>query len=64
MAITGASVITALVLLYAGVRNAIISIGRNPMSRKSIVKALIQVILTSLLILIIGLFAVYLLLKL
>jgi len=64
MAITGASIITALVLLYAGVRNAIISIGRNPMSKKSIVKALIQVILTSLLILIIGLFAVYLLLRL
>lgn len=64
MAITGVSIITALVLLYAGVRNAIISIGRNPMSKRSIFRALTEVILTSALVLIIGLFAVYLLLKL
>lgn len=64
MAITAASIIIALVLLYAGVRSSVISIGRNPMSKKSIFKALVQVILTSILVLIIGLFAVYLLLKL
>lgn len=58
------SLITAIAVLYAGVRNSIISIGRNPMSKKSIFRALIEVILTSALILIIGLFAVYLLLKL
>lgn len=64
MAITAVSLITALVVLYIGVRSSVISIGRNPMSRKSILRALFQVILTSALILVIGLFAVYLLLRL
>jgi len=64
MAITAASIITAIVMLYAGVRNSLISIGRNPMSRKSVFRALLEVILTSILILTIGLSAVYLLLKL
>lgn len=62
--ITGVSLVIALVVLYAGIRNSVISVGRNPMSKKSIFKALVEVILTSFLILIIGLFAVYLLLKL
>lgn len=64
LAITVVSVIAAIVIVYSGVRNGVISIGRNPMSRKSIFRALAEVILTSILILIIGLFAVYLLLKL
>ena len=62
--ITIVSLIAAIAVLYAGIRNAVIAIGRNPMSKKSIFRALLQVILTSVLILIIGLFAVYLLLKL
>lgn len=64
MAITTISLITALIVLYSGVRSSVISIGRNPMSKKSIFRALLEIILTSVLILIIGLFAVYLLLKL
>jgi len=64
MAIVAICVIAAIIILYSGVRNSLISIGRNPMSKKSIFRALFGVILTSLLILIIGLFAVYLLLKL
>ncbi len=64
MAIVTLSIIIALVLLIAGVRNSIISIGRNPLSKKSILKGLLQVILTSVLVLIIGLFTVYLLLRL
>jgi hypothetical protein len=64
IAITGISLVSALVVLYAGVRNSIFSIGRNPLSKKSIIRALIEIILTSIIILIIGLFAVYLLLKL
>lgn len=64
MAVVTITIVIALVLLYAGVRNAIISIGRNPLSKKSIFRALLQVILTSVLVLIIGLFAVYLLLRL
>lgn len=58
------SLATAVAVLYAGVRNGVISIGRNPMSKKSIFRALLEVILTAALILIIGFFAVYLLLKL
>jgi len=58
------SLLAALAVLYAGIRNGVISIGRNPMAKKSLFRALLEVILTAALILIIGLFAVYLLLKL
>lgn len=64
LAIAIVSVLAAVVIVYSGVRNGVISIGRNPMSKKSIFRALLETILTSLLILIIGAFAVYLLLKL
>jgi hypothetical protein len=64
MGITAISLIAAIAVVYSGVRNGMISIGRNPMSKKSIFRALFEVILTSIVILIIGLFAVYLLLKL
>jgi hypothetical protein len=64
LGITVVSLIAAIAVLYSGVRNGLISIGRNPMSKKSIFRALLEIILTSVLILIIGLFAVYLLLKL
>lgn len=64
MGITAVSILAAIAILYSGVRNGVISIGRNPMSKKSIFRALLEIILTSILILIIGLFAVYLLLKL
>ena len=64
IAIAVVCIITAIAIIYSGVRSGVISIGRNPMSKKSIFRALIEVILTSVLILIIGLFAVYLLLKL
>jgi len=50
-------------LLYSGVRTAFTAIGRNPLSRQSIYKGLIQVILTSVIVFIIGLFGVYLLLR-
>lgn len=64
LAIAAISLIAAIIVMYSGVRNGVISIGRNPMSKKSIFRALFEIILTSLLILTIGLFAVYLLLKL
>lgn len=63
-AIAGLSIIVALVILYAGVRNGLIAIGRNPLSKKAVFRGLLEVVFTSLIILIIGLFAVYLLLKL
>ncbi|MDQ3094299.1 MAG: hypothetical protein M3Q70_03960 [bacterium] len=61
LAVTGA---IAGSLLYGGVKSAIISIGRNPLSKKSIIRGLIQIIITSIMILIIGIFGVYLLIKL
>lgn len=64
LGITAVSLITAIIVIYTGVRNSVISIGRNPMSKKSIFRALFEIILTSFLILTIGLFAVYLLLRL
>ncbi len=51
-------------LLYSGIRSSVISIGRNPLSRKSVTKSMMQIILTALIIFLIGLFAVYLLLRL
>ncbi len=51
-------------LMYGGVKSGIISIGRNPLSKKSIVRGVLQVILTGLIIFISGIFGVYLLLRL
>jgi hypothetical protein len=51
-------------LLYSGVKSSVISVGRNPLSKKSISKSLFQIILTSIIIFLIGLFGVYLLLRL
>lgn len=62
--ITAVSLITAIVVLYSGVRNSLISIGRNPMSKRTILRALLEIILTSIAVLMVGLFAVYLLLRL
>jgi hypothetical protein len=58
------SVIAAIAILSSGIRSSIISIGRNPLSRKSIFRSLAQVVLTAVIILTIGMFTVYLLLKL
>lgn len=64
MAIFLICTIVAGVLMYGGVRSGIISIGRNPLSKKSIIRGMLQVVLFGLIIFILGLFGVYLLLKL
>ncbi len=51
-------------LLYGGVRSSITAIGRNPLSKRSIIFGLAQVTFISLTIFTGGVFAVYLLLKL
>lgn len=51
-------------LLFSGVKSAIISIGRNPLSKKSIIKGMIQVVITGIIIFLTGIFGVYLLIKL
>lgn len=50
-------------VLYSGIRSSIIAIGRNPLSKKSILRGLLQVIFTSLIVFIIAVIGVYLLLK-
>jgi hypothetical protein len=55
--------IVATILIISGVRNGLISIGRNPLSKKSIVRGMIQVIITALTIFVLGIFGVYLLLR-
>lgn len=63
-AIAVISTLIALVALYSGIRSAIVAIGRNPLSKKSIFRGLLEVILTSILVLLIGAFAVYLVIRL
>ncbi|MGH7196053.1 MAG: hypothetical protein ACREGA_04735 [Candidatus Saccharimonadales bacterium] len=57
------SVLIAGSLLYAGVKSSIIAVGRNPLSKKSIFKSLLQITLSGLSVLIIGLLGVYLLIR-
>jgi hypothetical protein len=58
------TVIIAGSMLYAGVKTSITAIGRNPLSKRDIRKSLLQVTISSIMVFIIGLFTVYLLLKL
>ena len=52
------------ILLNGGIRTAMQAVGRNPLARKSIMRNMVQVIVTSIIIFIGCLIAVYLLLKL
>jgi hypothetical protein len=51
-------------MIYSGVRSGMIAIGRNPLSKKSIIRSLIQTVFAGLIIFLGGVFGVYLLLKL
>lgn len=50
-------------MMYSAVRNSLTAIGRNPLSKKAITKAFIQVVLSALIIFTSSIFGVYLLLK-
>lgn len=52
------------VVLFSGIRSSITALGRNPLSRKTIIRGMVQIIITSVIIFLCGLFGVYLLLKL
>lgn len=54
------AMISVTVLLYAAVRNSIISIGRNPLSRGSVYKGLFQVLIIAVVVLGVGTGAMYL----
>jgi hypothetical protein len=56
--------LTAAAVLYSGIRGGIMAIGRNPLAKHSILGAIMQSIAAGLGVFILGLFAVYLLLKL
>jgi hypothetical protein len=51
-------------LIYSGIRSSMIAIGRNPLSKKSILRGLMQVIIVAMIIFVTGVFGVYLLVKL
>lgn len=51
-------------LIYGGVKSSLVSIGRNPLSKKTITRSLTQVVIVGLLVFLSGVFGVYLLLKL
>ncbi len=59
-----AAAVIAVILLVVGVRTGMTAIGRNPLSRHSILFGLFQVIGMAVMIFIVGLFGVYLLLRL
>lgn len=64
LAVFVASAVIASSILWVGVRSGMISIGRNPLSRHSIIQGLLQVIVVAVMVFAIGVFAVYLLLRL
>lgn len=64
LAILLATVIMAAGILWVGVRSGMVAIGRNPLSRTSVLRGLGQVLAVAVLIFVIGIFGVYLLLKL
>ncbi len=57
------TVIVSGVMMYTGLRGSMLAIGRNPMAKSHILKAMIQAILTSVVVLVVGIAGVYLLLK-
>jgi hypothetical protein len=64
MAILIITAVVTSIMLYSGVKSGMIAVGRNPLSKKSIIKSLIQTVIAGLIIFILGILAVYLLLKL
>lgn len=57
------SSIAAITILWSGIRSSLVSLGRNPLSRHTIMGGMYKVIFTGLSVFVIGLAAVYLLLK-
>jgi len=64
MVVLMAATIVTIGVLYSGIRGGLISIGRNPLAKKSIFGGIARVVLSGLIIFIIGIFGVYLILRL
>ncbi|HVO86272.1 MAG TPA: hypothetical protein VMT23_00875 [Candidatus Binatia bacterium] len=58
-----AAVILSMTLLWAAVRGGMIALGRNPLNRPSILNSMFKVVTAAVLVFLIGLFGVYLLLR-
>lgn len=58
-----AAITIAVALLTAGVRGAMIALGRNPLNKGSIMNSMFKVVIAAALIFVIGLFGVYLILR-
>jgi hypothetical protein len=63
LAVMFATLAVAGFILFAGVRSGMTSIGRNPLAKKSILRTLITVTLMALVVVLVGVIAVYLLLR-
>ncbi len=64
MAVLGVTATITSIVMYSGIRSGMIAVGRNPLSKKSIMRSLFQTVIAGLIIFLAGVFAVYLLLKL
>ncbi|MBA3757470.1 hypothetical protein H0X09_01230 [Candidatus Saccharibacteria bacterium] len=64
LAVFTVTALIAVSILWIGVRSGMISIGRNPLSRHSIIQGLMQVVIVAVLVFAVGIFGVYLLLRL
>ncbi len=58
------TMVIVVVVMYSGIRSSLVAMGRNPLARKNITRNLLQIVLVGVTILIVGLFGVYLVLKL
>lgn len=63
LAVLFTCIVVAGAILYSGIHAGVSSVGRNPLAKGGIIKSLIAMTLTSLIVVSIGLFAVYLILK-
>lgn len=50
-------------VIYSAVRSGMISVGRNPLSRRLIIKGILQMVVVALIIFFVGLFGVYLIIR-
>lgn len=64
LAIFLVTIIVSFTLIWVGVRSGIVSIGRNPLSRQSIMRSLSQIIISAIFVFFGGLVGIYLLLRL
>lgn len=64
LAIFMATTVITISILWVGIKSGMIAVGRNPLSRHSIIRGLSQIIIVAALVFVCGVFAVYLLLRL